>query len=422
MMFRHYTYALIGATTFLLSACGGGTQDESLSSTLASAPHALADASLCASNTPGYISANGECGPQFKFPAPQEAAAPASGANPKPQVAGQKAPQAAVQRPQAATSTLTADALFDWAAGQYSSLFWGGSTAGSIFVSGYGNFYYRYWYGSGNYLGVLNGYIYVYGPASDYEVTTVGLLSDYTCYVYSCGSGGGSLSVGNYVTGGFYSAHGYSDYSIYLYGGTSYTFELDGGSLGDPYLELYSPAGALLKSNDDISYPGNVNSRIVYTPGSSGYYTLRASSYGTGYGSFTLSAASNYSGGGGGGGGTGGSGGSGGGSGYITWNGSVNGSAVLDANGESFAFTADTRCLYSFNTGGVTSNFCLYSGAAYGSFAGQYVQVLSVSAQGGGCLAALADSYGRKVDIYTSNGTQYVTVTNESWNTSGCTY
>jgi len=404
-MSRQSLVALIGATTFVLAACGGGTESVDPAAQLAAAPHALADASLCASNTPGYISANGECGPQFRFPAPQQAAA----SGPKPQAAAQKTPQAAVQRPQAATATLTADALFDWAGSQYSSLFWGGSTTGSVYVGGYGNFYYRYWYGSGNYLGVLNGYLYLYGPASGYYVTAVGLLSDYTCYVYSCSGGGGTLSVGSYVNDGFYYSNGYVDYSVYLYGGTSYTFELDGGSLGDPYLELYSPYGSLLASNDDISYPSNVNSRIVYTPSSSGYYTLRASSYGTGYGSFTLSASTTY-------------GGGGGDSGYITWTGSVNGIVVKDANNESFAFTSSTRCLYSYNTGGVTSNFCLYPNSAEGSFAGQYVQVLSVAASGGGCLAALADASGRKIDIYTSYGTQYVTVTNEFWNTSGCTY
>jgi hypothetical protein len=413
-MFRQSVYALIGASTVLLAACGGGSETIDPAAQLAAAPHALADAGLCAANTAGYISANGECGPQFKLPTPQQAAAaaPSPALQAQPQPAGQKVPQAAVQRPQAATTTLTSDALFTWAGTHYPSLFWGGSTTGSVYVGGYGNFYYRYWYGSGNYVGVLNGYVYVYGPVSDYYVTTVGLLSDFTCEVYSCGSGG-SLSVGSSASGGFYYAGGYSDYSIYLNGATSYTFELDSGSLGDPYLELYSPSGSLLASNDDISYPGNVNSRIVYTPSSSGYYTLRASSYGTGYGSFTLSAASAY--------GSGSGGGSGGSSGYISWTGSVNGSTVLDADGESFAFTASSRCLYSYNTGGVTSNFCLYSNSAEGSFAGQYVQVLSVSAQSGGCLAALADSYGRKIDIYTSGGTQYVSVTNEYWNTSGCT-
>ncbi|MGZ5193973.1 MAG: hypothetical protein ACXWJM_00940, partial [Ramlibacter sp.] len=263
-MFRQSVFALIGATTLMLAACGGGTESADPAAQLAAAPHALADASLCASNTPGYIAANGECGPQFKFPEPQQAAVVAAASGPK--------PQAAVQRPQAATTTLTADALFDWAASQYPSLFWGGSTTGSVYVGGYGNFYYRYWYGSGNYLGVLNGYVYIYGPASGYYVTTVGLLSDYTCTVYSCG-GGGSLSVGNYVNDGFYYSNGHADYSIYLYGGTSYTFELDGGSLADPYLELYSPYGTLLASNDDISLT-NLNSRIVYTPNSSGYYTL----------------------------------------------------------------------------------------------------------------------------------------------------
>jgi hypothetical protein len=409
-MSRKSVFALIGATTFLLAACGGGTESADPSAQLAAAPHALADASLCASNTPGYILANGECGPQFKFPAPQAAAAAPTASGPKPQAAAQKTPQAAMQKPQAATTTLTADALFDWAASQYSYLFWGGATTGSVYISGYGNFYYRYWYGSGNYLGVLNGTVYIYGPASGYSVTIVGLLSDFTCYVYSCGSGGGSLSVGSYANGGFYYANGYSDYSIYLYGGTSYTFELDAGSLADPYLQLYDPYGSLLASNDDIN-SSNWNSRIVYTPGYSGYYTLRASSYDGGYGSFTLSAATTYGGGGGGGS-----------SGYITWTGSVNDIVVLDANGERFAFTADTRCLYSYNTGGVTSNFCLYSGSAYGSFAGQYVQVLSVAAQGGGCLTGLADASGRKIDIYTSYGTQYVTVTSEYWNTSGCTY
>jgi hypothetical protein len=411
-MFRQSVYALIGASTFILTACGGGTEAVDPAAQLAAAPHALADASLCASNTPGYIAANGECGPQFKFPAPQAPTAGAAG--PKPQGATPKTPQAALQTPQAATTTLTSDALFTWAGTTYPSLFWGGSTTGSVYVGGYGTFYYRYWYGSGNYLGVLNGYVYVYGPISGYQVSTVGLLSDYTCYVYTCNSTG-SLSVGNYTSGGFYSSNGYSDYSIYLYGGTSYTFELDGGTLYDPYLELYDPYSSRVAYNDDINYSGgDLNSRIVYTPGYSGYYTLRASSYTTGYGSFTLSADTTYSGGGGGGGG--------GGTGYINWTGSVNGTTVLDANGESFAFTASTRCLYSYNTGGVTSNFCLYSNSAEGSFAGQYVQVLSVAAAGGGCLAALADSYGRKIDIYTSGGTQYVSVTNEYWNTSGCTY
>ncbi len=105
---------------------------------------------------------------------------------------------------------------------------------------------------------------------------------------------------------------------------------------------------------------------------------------------------------------------------FINWSNSANGVVVLDSTGERFAFNQQTRCMYSYNTQKETSNYCL-SGTNTGSLAGISFRVLLVSANGGGCIAALVDSSGYMIDIYTNaSGVQVAQSSSIRANTTGC--
>ena len=97
-------------------------------------------------------------------------------------------------------------------------------------------------------------------------------------------------------------------FAVDLVAGTAYTFHLEGagtsaGTLPDPYLRLHNASGTSVGSNDDISYPSNLNARIQYTPTTGGRYYVAALAFqGTGTYQLTVSAS----------GGTGGTGGTGG--------------------------------------------------------------------------------------------------------------
>ncbi|MBG9389867.1 hypothetical protein [Caenimonas aquaedulcis] len=399
----------------VLAACGGGG-DQAASDAgakFAAAPMAVVDKAQCEGPAATGHLEGGQCIARFPGLTPPQAAARHENAQ-KQGARKSSAPKLAAQQP---LTTPDKTALFNWASSSsgYPGIFYGSYFDDAIYMPGFGTFNYRY-YSSGNYLAVLGSGVYAYGWATGYTIYYVGTLSDFSCYVYSCGGGGGgsggSLAVGGSVNGAFYTSGAYVDHTVYLYAGTTYTFTMMANTLYDPYLELYNPYGNFVTYDDDSA--GNLNARITTTAAYTGYYILRASSYTTGdTGSYTLYATSGTSGGGGGGGGSGG---------YISWTNSNNGVTVLDANNESFAFEANSRCLYSYNTQSTTTNFCLYSGAAYGSFAGQYVQVMLVASTTGGCIAALADAYGYQIDIYTNNGVQTVTTTNSKYNTTGCTY
>jgi hypothetical protein len=79
--------------------------------------------------------------------------------------------------------------LFAWAAESYPSLFAGASVDGTASVAGYGTFTYRVWGGSGNYIGLLDGNVYLYGPFTGYGIRNMGPLAGFTCAVYDCASG-----------------------------------------------------------------------------------------------------------------------------------------------------------------------------------------------------------------------------------------
>lgn len=80
-------------------------------------------------------------------------------------------------------------------------------------------------------------------------------------------------------------------FRVDLVAGTSYTFALSaaaGGGLGDPFLRLIGPSGAVLASDDDGG--GLKNSAIQYTASSSGSYYLSAAGNGSSTGAYLISA------------------------------------------------------------------------------------------------------------------------------------
>jgi hypothetical protein len=78
-------------------------------------------------------------------------------------------------------------------------------------------------------------------------------------------------------------------FPVTLTGGQHYIFDVHGFTLHDPTLRLYNGAGLLGEFNDDGG-PG-LDSRIEYTPTSSGSYYLDVASYASAYtGSYTVSS------------------------------------------------------------------------------------------------------------------------------------
>lgn len=108
--------------------------------------------------------------------------------------------------------------------------------------------------------------------------------------------------------------------------------------------------------------------------------------------------------------------------GFIRWNGSLNDDVVKDANDESFKFYADTGCMYSVARNAETTNYCLKTpSSATGALANLRFSVTRVAAAGGGCIAALTDGAGNRIDIYTdASGNQVAGVTSKKVDATGC--
>jgi hypothetical protein len=94
--------------------------------------------------------------------------------------------QSDANRPLRTGAALQPEALMDWAAANYPQFFNGTYTDGFLQVLGYGNFFYRTWASTGNYIGVLDGNVYIYGPLNDYQVGFVAPLTQFTCQVAEC--------------------------------------------------------------------------------------------------------------------------------------------------------------------------------------------------------------------------------------------
>ncbi|MBI4797382.1 MAG: PPC domain-containing protein [Desulfarculus sp.] len=105
---------------------------------------------------------------------------------------------------------------------------------------------------------------------------------------------GGVLLAGQSLTGALEDAGQRAWYQVRLEAGQSYFFTMDGGTTGqgslrDPLLYLYDPAGEIITQNDDSG--GFINSRITYTASRSGTYFLGAGAYQDAQrGSFELTA------------------------------------------------------------------------------------------------------------------------------------
>jgi alpha-tubulin suppressor-like RCC1 family protein len=94
-------------------------------------------------------------------------------------------------RSMSATPTLTQDTLVAWARQAY-PLYFGGNAITGTFEG------YEYWYFPtyDNYIGFKDGGVYLLGEVSDWELSSVGTLSSFTCVVYDCGTASGGPTSG----------------------------------------------------------------------------------------------------------------------------------------------------------------------------------------------------------------------------------
>ncbi|UVO55776.1 cadherin-like domain-containing protein [Sphingomonas sp. SUN039] len=102
----------------------------------------------------------------------------------------------------------------------------------------------------------------------------------------------GAVTVGGSATGTIEVGADRDWFRITLVAGQSYIFNLDRGTLLDPFLVLYDQNGVDIVGNDDIVTNVNFNSQIRFTATVSGTYYLAAfSSDGTDIGTYTVRAA-----------------------------------------------------------------------------------------------------------------------------------
>jgi serralysin len=92
----------------------------------------------------------------------------------------------------------------------------------------------------------------------------------------------GSVAVNTTATGNLETVGDHDWFAIALTAGQTVTIDLEGidtlqGTLEDPFLALYGPAGAFIVQNDDGG--SGINSQLVYTPTASGTYYIDAGAY-----------------------------------------------------------------------------------------------------------------------------------------------
>jgi hypothetical protein len=211
--------------------------------------------------------------------------------------------------------TLSSDqrALLSWAQGQYPQMFSGNSQDASD-----GTYTYRYFPATGNYVMFASGRVYLRGPAAGGGTQDLGLASGFTCQVTPtaagcavAGAGGGDapgstastvrLQSASPVSASIDAAGDDDWYLVTLAANTTYTFALQGassakGTLYDPVLRLYSAGGTQLASNDDVTYPTNRDSQLVWRATSAGTYFVSARGYDSYIGTYVLSMVAGASG------------------------------------------------------------------------------------------------------------------------------
>lgn len=105
-----------------------------------------------------------------------------------------------------------------------------------------------------------------------------------------------TLAIGSSVNGVLDTLGDHDWYRVTLTAGQTYTFTIGAtgaGDIQDSYLRLHNGAGTLIAENDDIAFPGNTYSRIVFTATTSGTYFVNVGAYNDlETGNFRLTAAS----------------------------------------------------------------------------------------------------------------------------------
>ncbi|OYT92130.1 MAG: hypothetical protein CFE43_10395 [Burkholderiales bacterium PBB3] len=202
------TWSLITATAALLAACGGGE------SGLASPPNAVAlalqstastavDAALCTDNavaTGAYRWVGEQCTLASALLTASAAASTTTTAT------ATKAQASAVSSRATAAAAIDATAFFDWAEGNFPTLFPGHKSNLAT-----GSFAYRYYPETQIALGVSDGKVYGLGPVTGNVLALLGNLSDFTCRVSpSLCAAPGTPSTGAVSTAGVACGYNYS--------------------------------------------------------------------------------------------------------------------------------------------------------------------------------------------------------------------
>ena len=98
----------------------------------------------------------------------------------------------------------------------------------------------------------------------------------------------GSITAGVPATGEIELAGDQDWFAITLTAGREYQFDLEGNSLSDTFLTLRDSAGTTITTDDDGG--AGFDSRITYTPTTSGTFYIVASAFGSNTGTYTLTA------------------------------------------------------------------------------------------------------------------------------------
>lgn len=141
---------------------------------------------------------------------------------------------------QVSARTPDADALFDWAERTYAD--WFPVHVASAQALGYT---YRYYPGTGNYLGVKGNEVAVLGPATGQAITVVGTLSDFACSVFpgDCGGSSSTLPLRPFAARG--SAVVGTDGSVLVFGNVSIGAGLASPVAGSTAQRIVGTSGAV---------------------------------------------------------------------------------------------------------------------------------------------------------------------------------
>ena len=136
------------------------------------------------------------------------------------------------------------------------------------------------------YTPVSTGTYYVSAEAfgSNTGTYTVGVHTD--DFASDTGAFTGVVALGGVATGNLDFTGDHDWFAASLTAGVQYTFDLLGQSVGagtlpDPFMQLFDGTGTFITSNDDGG--GNLNSRIVYTPSTTGTYFVDAGAFANAY-------------------------------------------------------------------------------------------------------------------------------------------